>query len=338
MHHAENEPAAGETDHGCIVLAAYRPDETLLARQLESIRDQTIRAFRCLIVADGGEDEVRAAVARIVGDDDRFEVIGSAQRLGFYLNFARGLSAVPATAPWVALSDQDDFWYPDKLERMLPHLGEVAMVSAQARVVRHPSGEVLAASTGRRGVAVMDLPAFNQFTGGMSVLRRDVLEVALPFPRFASPAEVHDHWLALSASLVGGARVIDDVVQDYVQHDANVLGEASDDRLRPVRAWRDLRGRARADAGGRVGALATSAYVVSAGWAQAMVDAIEHRPGVDGEQARTLARTYGTAGSWWRAATTLARGVLARRVPLRNATVYVIGRSARPFVPASRRA
>lgn len=322
---------------GCIVLAAYRPDEDLLARQLESIRAQTVRTFRCLIVADGGEDAVRAAVRRIVGDDPRFAVIGAAERLGFYLNFERGLAAVPVEASWIALSDQDDFWYPDKLARMLPHLREVAMVSAQARVVRHPSGEVVAATTGRRDVAAAYQPVFNQFTGGMSVLRRDVLDVALPFPRFASPAEVHDHWLALSAALSGGARVIDDVVQDYVQHGANVLGEAADDRTRPLQSWRALRRRAEGTTVGPVRSLATAAYVVSAGWAEAMVGAVVDRPGVDRSLAERLARVYGGRGSWWRGLGALARAVAGGRVPPRNALVYLIGRAARPLVPSASR-
>ena len=109
-----------------VVLAAYRPDPELFAIQLRSIRDQTRRDFRCLIGADGGQEEVRALVAEIVGDDPRFEVIGWDDNLGFYLNFERLLMAVPPDAAWVALSDQDDRWYPDKLERLVPLLDDVA--------------------------------------------------------------------------------------------------------------------------------------------------------------------------------------------------------------------
>ena len=36
---------------------------------------------------------------------------------------------------------------------------------------------------------------------------------------------MHDHWLAVVAAATGRVRVLPDVVQDYVQHDANVLGE-----------------------------------------------------------------------------------------------------------------
>ena len=67
---------------------------------------------------------MRRLVAEIVGDDPRFEVIGWDDNLGFYLNFERLLLAVPDDAAWVALSDQDDRWYPDKLERLVPLLDE----------------------------------------------------------------------------------------------------------------------------------------------------------------------------------------------------------------------
>ena len=133
--------------HGVVVLAAYRPDPELFAIQLRSIRDQTRRDFRCLIGADGGQEDVRALVAEIVGDDPRFEVIGWDDNLGFYLNFERLLLAVPDDASWVALSDQDDRWYPDKLERLVPLLDESTLATGQARVVAWP---------GRRGVPRRD--------------------------------------------------------------------------------------------------------------------------------------------------------------------------------------
>lgn len=317
---------------GWIVLAAYRPDEVLFGRQLRSIQQQTVRDFRVAISADGDQDAVRALVSRLTEADERFSVIGADDRLGFYGNFERALQHVPEDAAWVALSDQDDLWDHDKLERMLPSLTEASLVAAQARVVRYPDGTVLSQNTKRRTVSTQDLPVFNQFTGGMSVLRREVLDVALPFPRSASPAQVHDHWLALCAAVDQGAVVSPEIVQDYVQHGANVLGESVDERFRPVAAWKRLRRQARARYGSASFLVVASiAFDVSAGWAETMAEALARRR-PDSPAVRRLAALYGPGRSWWRTAGHLASSALKRRIPARNVVVYLVGASLRPVV------
>lgn len=307
---------------GYIVLAAYRPPEELFARQLRSIQAQTLPTFRCLIVADGDSDAVRAQTTAAVGDDGRFSVIGFDERVGFYRNFERGLAAVPAGVPWVALSDQDDDWMPDKLATLVGALEGVSLVSGQARVVTYPDGVVVSASTDRRVVSAPALVLENRFSGALCVFRGELLGVALPFPAYPGPAQVHDHWLAVCAAASGGTGVVDRVVQDYVQHGANVLGEADAARL----GWRETLRRRRAALraeGGGPRALARSIYTVNAGWAEAMADALRSR--LDTDVARELAAAY---GSRRRAMTTL-RAVLGAvrsgEVTPRTAIVHVSG-------------
>lgn len=317
---------------GYIVLAAYRPDPVLFERQVRSIQAQTVQGFRCLVVADGGEDEVRALLAEIVADDERFTVIGADVRVGFYRNFERGLAMVPTDAAWVALSDQDDDWHPDKLERMLPFLSSASLVGAQARVVEYPSGLVLSDSTDRRPTTPVALAVCNQFTGGMTVMRAELLRRALPFPHYPSPAQVHDHWLALVAACEDGAMIITDVVQDYVQHGANVLGEAGD-RTGVKHAARNLRSRAQTFSPRTgVGALAAAAYVVSAGWAEVMANTLAERFGAHHTTAERLSALFGSRRSLWRTASVLVRGVRLKCIPARNVVVYLVGAALRPLV------
>lgn len=215
----------GATRFGAIVLAAYRPDYRLFERQLRSIQNQTVRDFVCIITADGGVDEVAEYVQREFGDDHRFRVVGSATRLGYYLNFERGLMAVPSGAAWVALSDQDDYWYPEKIEILAPYLQSVALVTGQARVVDQ-DGVVISENTRRINVPLENLLIQNQVTGGMSLFRPSLLDIALPFPRLETLTQNHDHWLGLCAAATDGYTVVNEVVQDYVQHGNNAIGEA----------------------------------------------------------------------------------------------------------------
>lgn len=324
MTPADSSASASPAAEGYVVLAAYRPPPELFARQLRSIQAQTLARFRCLVVADGDSDAVRAQMTAAVGDDERFRVIGFDERVGFYRNFERGLAAVPAGVPWVALSDQDDEWAPDKLAVLVAALDQATLVSGQARVVTYPEGVVVSASTDRRVVAAPALVLENRFSGALCVFRGSLLEVALPFPGLAGPAQVHDHWLAVCAAATGGTRVVDRVVQDYVQHSANVLGEADAARL----GWRETLRRRRAALraeGGGPRALARSLYVVNAGWAEAMADTLAAR--IDTDVSRGLRDAFGARRRLGTTLRTVAAAVRRGEVTPRNAVVHLLGRA-----------
>lgn len=286
---------------GAIVLAAYEPSPELLVRQLRSIRAQTVEDWVCVIAVDGGDDAVRRALAEAVGDDSRFHVVSDGRRLGFYLNFERGLAAVAPEAEWVALSDQDDYWYPQKLETLLPHLAEVALVSGQARLVRYPEDQEIGV-TGRLDLDARLTMLVNQYTGSLCVFRADLLSIALPFPRLSSRTVAHDHWLAMVAFAHGGARVVDDLVQDYVQHDANVFGDPSALRAGPLRTLRRAFTNVVAfsrkyEGSASPRAMARMLFWVYVGWRQLMAETLLARcgqdSGADAGVVRALAETFG---------------------------------------------
>ncbi len=321
---------------GVVVLAAHRPDRRLFARQLVSIAEQTRTDFRCLVGADGGQEEVRQLVAEAVGDDPRFEVIGWDDNVGVHLNVERLLAALPEDAAWVALADQDDAWYPDKLERLLPLLDDAALALGQARVVR-VGGDVLRPSTRRRVVGLDDLLLQNQVTGSLAVLRTDLLDLALPFPRLDTVTQMHDHWLGACAAATGGYVVLDDVVQDYVQHDANVVGEGHGWVTRLRRDVTSVRGATR-PGHGSAAALAELAL----GWPALVARTLRDRlggasvvstPVVQSLAAGTpvsLARVAGHALTspdvGLRSTAVVGAGWLAGRLPHRRATTRRAGR------------
>jgi hypothetical protein len=149
---------------------------------------------------------------------------------GAYRAFERCLGRVPVGARFVAPCDQDDVWHPDKLAALVDALERTGALLAYCdlRVVR-PDGTVLSETywTDRdNGFGDMgDLLATNVVTGAASVLRREVLDVALPFPREVD-GSYHDHWLALCALALGELAYVDRPLVDYVQHGANLVGHA----------------------------------------------------------------------------------------------------------------
>jgi hypothetical protein len=188
-----------------VCLAVHRPDPELLRRELASLEAQTYRD-RALVRFD---DEAG---------------------VGAYRAFEHCLARVPADAAFVAPCDQDDVWHPDKLTVLVDALERSGALLAYSdlRVVT-ADGAVLSETywTDRdNGWADMaDLLATNVVTGAASVLRRAVLDVALPFPAEVD-GSFHDHWLALCALALGEIAYVDRPLVDYVQHGANVVGHA----------------------------------------------------------------------------------------------------------------
>lgn len=212
-------------------MAVYRPDPELLAMQLASIRTQTVRGWRCLIGIDGRSHGTLATVQTLIAHDSRFAVYEFQENVGFYRNFERLLERVPLDADWVALADQDDEWFGEKLEMLLPHLAEASLAMGQAVIVNASARAKALGTTARTASDLTAILIDNQVTGSLSVFRRELLGRALPFP---PPTDLafHDHWLAVCALVEDGINIIDVPVQLYVQHVGNVIGEERNGQFR----------------------------------------------------------------------------------------------------------
>jgi glycosyltransferase involved in cell wall biosynthesis len=211
-----------------ICMATHNPDPGLFAAQVESIRAQTDPDWVCVVSDDDSDPTARAAIEEVLGDDRRFHLSRSERRLGVYRNFERALALAPRSAALVAIADQDDRWHPEKVAALRAGLGGARLVYSDQRVVG-ADGAVLRETfwSGRRNnhTNLTSLLIANTVTGAASLMRRELLDDALPFP--AAPGEpYHDHWLALVAILTGGIAYLDRPLYDYVQHEASVLGHA----------------------------------------------------------------------------------------------------------------
>jgi glycosyltransferase involved in cell wall biosynthesis len=217
-------PAATD-DRIAICMATHEPDPRLFEAQLESLRAQTDGRWVCVISDDASGTDVAAAVA----GDERFVVSRSDERRGFYRNFERALGLAPPECGLIALCDQDDRWHPDKLATLRAALGDAAMVYSDQRLV-DAGGRVLRDTLweGRRNnhTDIESMLVANSVTGAATLFRREVADLALPFPETPGMA-FHDHWLGLVALAAGDVAYVDRPLYDYVQHGAAVFGDVS---------------------------------------------------------------------------------------------------------------
>ena len=210
-----------------VAMATYEPPPALFQRQIDSIRAQTHDDWTCVISDDGSSEDSVAQMRAVLGDDPRFRLFPSQDRLGVYGNFERALNLIPSEVGICAFCDQDDYWYPRKLERLVAQLGpSVHLAYSDSRIVS-TDGDLIADTywTHRRN-NYSDLGALllaNTVTGAASVFTRELLTHALPFPPRYRDA-YHDHWMALCALALGRVSYIDEPLYDYVQHAEAVIG------------------------------------------------------------------------------------------------------------------
>lgn len=226
-------PAAPVDARVSVALCTYN-GEAFLAEQLASIDRQTVLPGEIVISDDGSTDGTSAIVERFAGASSvpvRF--LRNPTALGVTRNFE---SAIRATdGDLVVLSDQDDVWRPDRLERALAAFDarpELQMVCSDARLVGADGaslGTTLFASLSigpherdgiRAGDAFGVLLRRNLVTGATAMLRREVFDAAVPFPA----PWVHDEWLAIVAASRGPVELLDEPLVDYRQHGANQIG------------------------------------------------------------------------------------------------------------------
>ena len=223
-------PSYRHTDTGrrvVICMACWEPDPERFQRQVNSIKAQTLKSWHCIINDDASSDDSWLRVKQIIGDDPRFSLFQNEKNLGFYSNFEVALSRVPADIEFVALADQDDDWYPEKLETSLQAFDDdTSLVYCDMRIVDE-KGSVIAETywRGRKNNYTDSEVLFlaNTVTGAASVFRRSLLDDILPFPQPVGQV-FHDHWIACVARCSGNLAYVDQALYDYYQYGSSVIG------------------------------------------------------------------------------------------------------------------
>lgn len=113
------------------IIAVYNPKLELFRQAVDSVLSQTSPVLELVLVNDGGSEEFRT----VLPDDERIRVFtkpneGVAAARNFAIEQCRG--------EYIALLDQDDYWYSDKLAEQMAMIsvkGEACMVISPVEVV-----------------------------------------------------------------------------------------------------------------------------------------------------------------------------------------------------------
>jgi len=225
---------------GVYILMATFNGERYLRAQLESIRGQSLCDWVLLVRDDGSTDQSTRIVRDYTARDPRIILISDTfGHLGPVRCFACLLQlAYDQGARYVACSDQDDIWLPEKLADAC-----AVLVALEARdgesvpTLVHSDLEVVNAHLLPISPSFMHferinnpasppLPVVvvqNHVVGCTLTANRALLALALPVP---PDVRMHDWWLALCAKAAGTVHFLPKVSVKYRQHGRNTLGAA----------------------------------------------------------------------------------------------------------------
>lgn len=197
-----------------VAMATFNAGE-FLTGQLESLARQSRLPDELIVTDDGSTDFTIAALetfARTAAFEVRIE--RNPRQLGFAQNFGRALSL--CSGDLVFLSDQDDYWLPNKIQT-IADLAEnkpamhVFMNDAQITDEHLTStGQTILSRT--RKVGMSD---DNFVHGSCMAIRRPLLDLALPIPEASAS---HDNWIVGLAIELGCRLIVEEPLQLYRRH------------------------------------------------------------------------------------------------------------------------
>lgn len=191
-----------------IVITSYNGDK-YLAEQLESIIGQTYPSLEIIISDDASTDDTWAIAQRYATQDARIVLVRHEKNVGLHANLGGALER--ANGEFIAISDQDDIWRPDKIEKQLALLNgavgvysDSALIDAKGNSLGFTLFQSLNISPGPDISRTVPLFFKNAVSGHALLFHRSLLSMVLPF----TDDFIFDHQLALAASCFGGLRFL----------------------------------------------------------------------------------------------------------------------------------
>lgn len=250
------------------ILMAVRNGARYLPDQLKSFAAQTHRNWH-LIASDDGSTDDSLKILRAFADKGHAVTILDGPQQGSAANFLSLVLRMPLIVPgqsWIAFSDQDDVWVPERLSTGLAALAGAGpdqpalfcsrLMITDARLAPRHVSIPRPKPPGFRNALVQNIAA-----GNTSLFNPAATRLLCEAAQEAETVVMHDWWAYQILTGVGGRVVHDDrALVLYRQHDQNFIGSNDTNAARARRFGMLMQGRFRQWMDLNVAALGRSAH------------------------------------------------------------------------------
>lgn len=214
-----------------IALATYNGAK-YIQELLDSLEEQTYQNFIVHVCDDGSTDEtITICESHVLFLKNKLIIHEREGGNGASKNFIRAISYCHNS--YIALCDQDDFWKPNKLERMLTTLqseecdkksptlifSDLEIVDANLNVINSSFFKVSIKSS--NCTTPFDFLFSNHVPGCAMMFNQSLKQLFEPIP---DNFRMHDWWIILIASFFGKIIFINESLIQYRQHGNNTVG------------------------------------------------------------------------------------------------------------------
>lgn len=214
-----------------VLLATYN-GEKYIREQIESILNQTYQNIRLIISDDCSKDNTPEILREYEKKDNRIELYIQEKNLGVVKNIELLLSKVKNN--YYMLSDQDDVWLSEKIEKSLETLtnkdadlvfGDLEVVDQDLKTIYPSFGDFMLLNN--KINKYINSPKLNYIyncvTGCTVLAKKETIQKIVPLPG-KSKYLIHDHWIGLMASIYGKVAYMPEKYIKYRQHGNNQVG------------------------------------------------------------------------------------------------------------------
>ncbi len=208
-----------------VAMATYNGDK-YISQQLDSILNQSLMPYEIIISDDASTDDTVAIINEYMAKYKIIKIYQKLTNIGVVKNFENAIKL--CTGDYIALSDQDDVWLPNKLQMLLDNIDDNYLIHSDAILVDEKlhiiADSHFALNKDKYSKTVFDYLRKNNVTGCCAMITRQLVDLALPIP---DGFYIHDHYFAIIAASFGKIKYLDRCLIYYRQHSGNVIGITS---------------------------------------------------------------------------------------------------------------
>ena len=200
-----------------VAMATYN-GEKYIKEQIDSILSQLDKNDELIISDDGSTDKTRAIINSY--KDKRIKLIDGPKK-GVKQNFANAIDY--CNGKYIFLSDQDDIWMKDKVEKVLETFEKekCTCVVHDCEVFDSDTGKIIYNSFykyRKSGKGIIKNIWKNTYIGCCMAFSKEMTKYILPIP---DDIEMHDQWSGIINEIHGNSLFLNKRLIKYRRHDNN---------------------------------------------------------------------------------------------------------------------
>ena len=194
--------------------------EQFIRQQLDSILNQSYTPIEIIAVDDCSLDNSYSILCDYAAKYSNFTAVLNEQNLGYNKNFEKAINL--CKGEFIAISDQDDIWLPEKLKVLYDEIGEYGLIYSNSRLIDKEGNDLGKLLETRRLYNGNDPRVFiadNTASGHTMLIKKNFISDFLVVPHNM----VYDMWFAFVAANQNQLYAINDALTMHRIHDSNFM-------------------------------------------------------------------------------------------------------------------